>query len=38
MPAGVLNPDSMPLVWVLRPAGHRSADRVYGPDLMLLLF
>jgi N-acetylglucosaminyldiphosphoundecaprenol N-acetyl-beta-D-mannosaminyltransferase len=35
--ADLVTPDGMPLVWLLRFAGHRSADRVYGPDLMLLL-
>jgi N-acetylglucosaminyldiphosphoundecaprenol N-acetyl-beta-D-mannosaminyltransferase len=35
--AGLVTPDGMPLVWLLRRAGHRDADRVYGPDLMLLL-
>lgn len=28
-------PDGMPLVWLSRLHGHRDADRVYGPDLML---
>ena len=27
-------PDGQPLVWALRALGHRSATRVYGPDLM----
>ncbi|HAB17388.1 MAG TPA: WecB/TagA/CpsF family glycosyltransferase [Verrucomicrobiota bacterium] len=27
-------PDGMPLVWMGKLAGHRSMDRVYGPDLM----
>src|SRR3954470_16548872 len=27
-------PDGQPLVWALRALGHRSASRVYGPDLM----
>jgi N-acetylglucosaminyldiphosphoundecaprenol N-acetyl-beta-D-mannosaminyltransferase len=27
-------PDGQPLVWALRLLGHRSATRVYGPDLM----
>lgn len=27
--------DGMPLVWLCRMAGHREAERVYGPDLML---
>jgi N-acetylglucosaminyldiphosphoundecaprenol N-acetyl-beta-D-mannosaminyltransferase len=35
--AGLVTPDGMPLVWLLRLAGHRRAARVYGPDLMLLL-
>jgi len=35
--AGLVTPDGMPLVWLLRLAGHRNAGRVYGPDLMLLL-
>ncbi len=30
-------PDGMPLVWLLRLRGHKIKDRVYGPDLMLLL-
>ncbi|MRX51923.1 WecB/TagA/CpsF family glycosyltransferase [Paracoccus sp. S-4012] len=34
----LVTPDGMPLVWALRLAGHREADRVYGPDLMLALF
>ena len=33
--AGMVTPDGMPLVWLVRAAGHPSADRVYGPDLML---
>jgi N-acetylglucosaminyldiphosphoundecaprenol N-acetyl-beta-D-mannosaminyltransferase len=33
--AGLVVPDGMPLVWLLRRAGYREADRVYGPDLML---
>lgn len=36
--ADLVVPDGMPLVWLLRLAGHRAADRVYGPDLMLALF
>jgi N-acetylglucosaminyldiphosphoundecaprenol N-acetyl-beta-D-mannosaminyltransferase len=35
--AGMVTPDGMPLVWMLWASGHRSADRVYGPDLMLAL-
>ncbi|MSU35130.1 MAG: glycosyltransferase [Pedosphaera sp.] len=27
-------PDGMPMVWLGRLAGHRTMDRVYGPDLM----
>lgn len=27
--------DGMPLVWVLRMRGHKDAERVYGPTLML---
>ena len=33
--AGMVTPDGMPLVWLLWASGHRSVDRVYGPDLML---
>lgn len=34
--ASFLNtPDGMPMVWAGRLAGHRTMDRVYGPDLML---
>jgi N-acetylglucosaminyldiphosphoundecaprenol N-acetyl-beta-D-mannosaminyltransferase len=36
--AGLVTPDGMALVWLLRLAGHREAARVYGPDLMLTLF
>lgn len=36
--AFLVTPDGMPLVWALRAAGHDTADRVYGPDLMLALF
>jgi N-acetylglucosaminyldiphosphoundecaprenol N-acetyl-beta-D-mannosaminyltransferase len=35
--AGLVTPDGMPLVWLLRLAGHRDAARVYGPELMLSL-
>lgn len=35
--AGLVVPDGMPLVWLLRLAGHSNAGRVYGPDLMLEL-
>lgn len=27
-------PDGMPMVWLLKWAGHSSANRVYGPELM----
>ena len=30
-------PDGMPMVWVGKLKGHREMDRVYGPDLMLLV-
>ncbi len=30
-------PDGMPMVWVGRQQGFREMDRVYGPDLMLLV-
>ncbi len=36
--AGMVTPDGMPLVWLLKMAGHSHADRVYGPDLMLATF
>jgi len=32
--AGMVTPDGMPLVWVLRLFGERRTERVYGPDLM----
>ena len=35
--SGLTTPDGMPLVWLGRLAGHRSIDRVYGPDLMLAM-
>jgi len=28
-------PDGMPMVWIGRWQGHKTMDRVYGPDLML---
>ena len=31
--ADLVTPDGMPLVWSLRLLGHKSASRVYGPDL-----
>ncbi len=30
-------PDGMPLVWILRWRGFKHVERVYGPDLMLML-
>jgi len=33
--AGLVTPDGMPLVWLSWLRGHRSVERVYGPDLML---
>src|SRR6266436_39564 len=36
--AGLVLPDGMPLVWLLRHDGFKFADRVYGPDLMPALF
>ena len=35
--AGLVTPDGMPLVWLLRVHGRRHVTRVYGPDLMLAL-
>ncbi len=35
--AGLVTPDGMPLVWLLRKAGYAHVSRVYGPDLMLAL-
>jgi N-acetylglucosaminyldiphosphoundecaprenol N-acetyl-beta-D-mannosaminyltransferase len=35
--ADLVVPDGMPLVWLLRLRGNWNAERVYGPDLMLLL-
>lgn len=35
--ADLTTPDGMPLVWGLRLLGHKSASRVYGPDLTPLL-
>ena len=32
--AGMVVPDGMPLVWLLRWAGFRDADRVCGPELL----
>ncbi len=33
--SALVTADGMPLVWVLRKRGHRTAERVYGPTLML---
>jgi N-acetylglucosaminyldiphosphoundecaprenol N-acetyl-beta-D-mannosaminyltransferase len=33
--AGLVTPDGMSLVWLLRRRGYRDTERVYGPDLML---
>ena len=35
--ADIATPDGMPLVWALRSFGQRQQQRVYGPNLMLLL-
>ncbi|GAB4216429.1 MAG: WecB/TagA/CpsF family glycosyltransferase [Synechococcales cyanobacterium] len=35
--AALVTADGMPLVWLLRALGERHAERVYGPDLMLVL-
>ena len=35
--AGLVNPDGMPVAWILRIMGFRQVDRVYGPDLMLAI-
>jgi len=35
--ADLVTPDGMPLVWMLRRRGERTATRVYGPDLTLNL-
>lgn len=35
--AGLVTPDGMPLVWLLRKRGYGHVTRVYGPDLMLSL-
>lgn len=36
--AMAVTPDGMPLVWALHGDGHKSAGRVYGPDLMQAVF
>ncbi len=33
--AGMVTPDGMPMVWLLRWYGHQHAGRVYGPDVLL---
>jgi N-acetylglucosaminyldiphosphoundecaprenol N-acetyl-beta-D-mannosaminyltransferase len=33
--AAIITADGMPLVWLARANGHRRAERVYGPTLML---
>jgi len=35
--SAITTPDGMPTVWVGRLQGHRSMNRVYGPDFMLEL-
>lgn len=35
--SGLTTPDGMPMVWAARAAGVRRTERVYGPDLMLML-
>jgi len=35
--SGMATTDGMPLVWLARRYGFRTAERVYGPDLMLSL-
>jgi N-acetylglucosaminyldiphosphoundecaprenol N-acetyl-beta-D-mannosaminyltransferase len=35
--AGLVTPDGMPLVWLIRRQGFNHVERVYGPDLMLAL-
>jgi N-acetylglucosaminyldiphosphoundecaprenol N-acetyl-beta-D-mannosaminyltransferase len=35
--ADLVTPDGMPVVWALRLLGHKSASRVYGPDLTPIL-
>jgi N-acetylglucosaminyldiphosphoundecaprenol N-acetyl-beta-D-mannosaminyltransferase len=35
--ADIATPDGMPLVWALRSFGRRDQQRVYGPNLMLVL-
>jgi N-acetylglucosaminyldiphosphoundecaprenol N-acetyl-beta-D-mannosaminyltransferase len=33
--SGLITPDGMPVVWLLRRQGYPFTERVYGPDLML---
>jgi N-acetylglucosaminyldiphosphoundecaprenol N-acetyl-beta-D-mannosaminyltransferase len=33
--SGLTTPDGMGIVWLLKMAGYKDVDRVYGPDLML---
>jgi N-acetylglucosaminyldiphosphoundecaprenol N-acetyl-beta-D-mannosaminyltransferase len=33
--AGMVTPDGMAVVWLLRLKGHKQVRRVYGPDLLL---
>lgn len=33
--SGLTTPDGMPIAWLLRLAGQKQVDRVYGPDLLL---
>jgi N-acetylglucosaminyldiphosphoundecaprenol N-acetyl-beta-D-mannosaminyltransferase len=33
--SGLTTPDGMPIVWLVRWAGHKQVARVYGPDLLL---
>ncbi len=35
--AGLVTPDGMPLVWMMRAKGQRKQPRVYGPTLMLYI-
>jgi N-acetylglucosaminyldiphosphoundecaprenol N-acetyl-beta-D-mannosaminyltransferase len=35
--ADIATPDGMPVVWALRSFGHPHQERVYGPDLMIVL-
>ncbi len=32
--AGLVTPDGMPLVWLLKPQGFKGVGRVFGQDLM----